>query len=117
PLATDVIDPEQPAVVGYRIPKDEYYLDDPGLHRDELAALHLAATAVQLEGTSGLEALWKLGGAVDAPDLPESTLAALPGTAHLAALFSAISTRRVVTFRYRGEERRVDPWRLSFRNG
>ena len=44
-------------------------------------------------------------------------VAALPGADHLAVLFGAISARRTVTFAYRGRPRRVDPRRLSFRNG
>jgi predicted DNA-binding transcriptional regulator YafY len=44
-------------------------------------------------------------------------LAALPGTAHLTPVFAAISARRRIGFTYRGRGRRVDPWRLSFRNG
>lgn len=105
-----------PGVVGYRIPKEDYYLDDPGLAPDELAALHLAASAVRLEGASGVAALWKLGGEV-AEEGPAPAVAALPGTAHLAPLFAAISARRQVTFGYRGRVRRLDPWTLSFRNG
>ena len=101
---------------GYRIPKDEYYLPDPGLTADELAALHLAATAVHLEGGPGASGLWKLGGTVPVEG-PRPPVAALPGTEQLAPLFGAIAARRPVTFRYRGEERAVDPHRLSFRNG
>ena len=44
-------------------------------------------------------------------------VAALPGTAHLAPVFAAISVRRPIAFAYRGRKRQVDPWRLSFRNG
>ena len=121
-----VDDAAQPGVVGYRIPKEAYYLQDPGLAPDELAALHLAASAVRLEGASGVEALWKLGGEVE--DLgrngvwsgvaaPAPAVAALPGTVHLAPVFAAISARRRLGFAYRGRKRQVDPWRLSFRNG
>jgi proteasome accessory factor B len=116
PLVLEPVDPSQPGVEGYRIPKDEYYLKDPGLDPDELAALHLAASAVQLEGTGGVEALWKLGGWV-AEEGPPPAMAALPGAAHLGPAFAAISRRQPVTFTYRGEERRVDPWRLAFRSG
>ena len=116
PLVLEAIDPMQPGLEGYRIPKDEYYLEDPGLEPDELAALHLAASAVELEGTGGVEALWKLGGWV-AEEGPPPATAALPGAVHLSPAFAAISRRQPVTFIYRGEERRVDPWRLAFRNG
>ena len=117
PVVVEPVDEAgDPGVVGYRIPKEAYYLDDPGLAPDELAALHLAASAVRLEGASGVAALWKLGGEV-AEEGPAPAVAALPGTAHLAPLFAAISARRQVTFAYRGRARRLDPWTLSFRNG
>jgi proteasome accessory factor B len=117
PVVVEPIDEvSQPGVVGYRIPKEAYYLEDPGLAPDELAALHLAASAVRLEGASGVEALWKLGGEL-AEQGPAPAVAALPGTTHLAPVFGAISARRRVEFAYRGRRRRVDPWRLSFRNG
>ena len=111
-----VDDAAQPGVMGYRIPKEAYYLQDPGLAPDELAALHLAASAVRLEGASGVEALWKLGGEV-AEQGPAPAVAALPGAAHLAPVFAAISARRRIRFAYRDRPRYVDPWRLSFRNG
>jgi predicted DNA-binding transcriptional regulator YafY len=109
PLAPD-------GVFGYRIEKDEYYLSDPGLAADELAALHLAASAVRVEGANGMQALWKLGGeAFD--NGPAPAVAALPGATHLVPLFAAISDRRLVRFRYRDRDRLLAPHRLSFRNG
>ena len=129
PVALEPVDDAaQPGVMGYRIPKEAYYLQDPDLAPDELAALHLAASAVRLEGANGVEALWKLGGELAdlGPGGPLSgagptgrlpAVAALPGTAHLAPVFAAISARRPIGFAYRGRARQVDPWRLSFRNG
>ena len=117
PVVVEPVDEaNQPGVVGYRIPKEAYYLEDPGLAPDELAALHLAASAVRLEGASGVEALWKLGGEL-AEQGPAPAVAALPGTAHLTPVFAAISARRRIGFTYRGRRRRVDPWRMSFRSG
>ncbi|MDQ2826192.1 MAG: WYL domain-containing protein [Actinomycetota bacterium] len=116
PVVVEPVDAAVPGVLGYRIPKEDYYLRDPGLAPDELAALHLAASAVHLDGASGVEALWKLGGEV-AEEGPAAAVAALPGAAHLAVVFAAISARRPVAFTYRGRARRIDPWRLSFRNG
>jgi predicted DNA-binding transcriptional regulator YafY len=116
PLVLAPLDPSEPRVEGYRVPKEAYYLPDPGLTGDELAALHLAASAVRLEGAPGVEALWKLGGTVGNVD-PPPALAALPGAVHLPTLFGAISSRRRVTFSYRGRPRTVDPYHLSFRNG
>ena len=103
-------------VEGYRILKEHYELPDPGLHPDELAALHLAASAVDLGGMpAGTEALWKLGGSGD-PDAPTRSVA-IPGSAHLPVLFGAIADRQAVTFGYHGSDRRLDPYWLSFRNG
>lgn len=107
---------EDPGSEGYRIRREAYEMADPGLDADELAALHLAASAVQLEGTQGLPALWKLGGAV-AEQGPAPAVATLPGTVHQDALFRAVSERRRVSFDYRGRRRSVDPHGLSFRNG
>jgi len=104
------------AGMGYRIPREQYYLRDPGLAADELAALHLAAATVRLEGTAGDEAMWKLGGALDQP-APAGAIAALPGSEHLADVFEAVTARCLLTFAYRGATRTVDPWRIAFRNG
>src|SRR5438132_12838356 len=112
PISVGLLDPDDPNALGYRSRRDEYYLPGPGLEPDELAALHLAASAVRLEGAGGVEALWKLGGAV-AEGGPVAELAALPGAAHLVSLFGAISARQAVRFDYRdatrerSEERRV----------
>ena len=115
PLALEKVDPTNAdSPIGYRIPKDEYYLADPELAPDELAALHLAVTTVRLEGSEAAPALWKLGGGIAAPS---GTVAALPGSEQLASVFGAVAESRTVTFGYRGEARTVDPYRLAFRNG
>ena len=116
PIALEPVTGAEPRVEGYRIPKEAYYLRDPGLAPDELAALHLAASAVRVEGANGVEALWKLGGEVSEGG-PAPAVAALPGADHLAGLFAAISARRRVTFTYRGRVRSLAPYVLSFRNG
>ena len=118
PIAVEPLDPAAPELgEGYRIRREQYELPDPGLEPDELAALHLAATAVRLEGAGGLEALWKLGGVPGEGGAREAPVAALPGGEHLPALFAAVSERRTLRFSYRGVERSVDPYWLSFSNG
>jgi predicted DNA-binding transcriptional regulator YafY len=106
---------------GYRIHREDYELPPLDLIDDERVALHLAVTAVRLDGGAGetgggagREALLKLGGleGVAAP-----TLAALPDVPALPALFDAYRRRAQVTFRYRGEARRLDPYGILFRNG
>lgn len=108
-------------VDGYHIPKDSYYLRDPGLDPEELAALRLAASLVQLEGTSAHEGLLKLGGLVDdgATDADPGGLAvaALPGGPELGPLFGAIAAQTPVRFAYRGQDRTVDPYRLDYQRG
>ena len=103
-------------VDAYRIRPEDYYLPDPGLDPEELAALHLASLAVRLDGLADREAIWKLGGLAEAGvEVPQ--VATLPSDERLGPLFGAITQRQVVEFRYRGEPRRVDPHRLDFRRG
>jgi predicted DNA-binding transcriptional regulator YafY len=133
PLQTEQVDQNLGGdELGYRIPRDRYELPDPGLDDSELAALRLAASAVQVDSPWADEAvtraLRKLGGAVsEAPsvagngeasgDSARLRLAALPAEDTAAAAFAATGERRRLRFRYRGEERLVEPWRLSFRKG
>jgi proteasome accessory factor B len=106
-------DPPEP---GYRIRREDYALRDPGLDADELAAIHLATAAVRMEGLPGTEAIWKLGGA-PGPAAEGLALAALPAIPQLVPLFGAVAERAPVTFGYRGEQRTIDPHRLSFSRG
>ena len=115
PLHLELIEREGHQVDGYRIPKDEYYLPDPDLTADELAALHLAASTVLIGGERGSEALWKLGGAVG--EDADAPVAALPVDPHLATLFEAIRQQRRTRFDYRGQPRAVDPARLGYERG
>ncbi len=109
--SVDDLGPEQ----GYRILPDEYYLPVLDLTPDEQAALHVAVTAVRLEGgPAPAEALWKLGGREGEA---ANALAALPTVTALPALFDAYRSRTPVTFKYRGELRHVDPWGILFRRG
>lgn len=118
PLEVSTVPGSNPPVDGYRIPPDEYALRDPGLTTDELAALHLAASAVQVEGLSPTAGLLKLGGLVGSPE-PDAGVhvAALPADANLGVLFEAVSRRTPVELRYRDTDRRIDPWRLEFQRG
>ena len=116
---SELDNPEAPE--GYRIKAEQYELPDPGLDADELAALHLAVSAVRVEGGDATAAIWKLGGAPSSTSgTTTSTLTAavsLAGSEHLALLFAAVSQRRSVAFTYKGERRTIDPWRLAFRAG
>jgi len=99
----------------YRIHPDDYYLPELALTEAELAALHVAVTAVRLEGDAGREGLAKLGGLTGAgADAPVAELGVTPG---LAVLFDAVSRHATVTFSHRGSSRRLDPYGLVLRWG
>jgi proteasome accessory factor B len=126
PLSRHDIPFTDPPVEGYRIAEEDYYLRDPGLEPDELAALHLAASTAQLDAGHGREALWKLEGLVgagtDGPgggavDPTNEALVELPNDPNLAPLFGAAVDRRAVTLTYKGRDRRIDPYRIDFRRG
>jgi proteasome accessory factor B len=117
PLVVQDVPGAVPAVEGYRIPKDRYYLRDPDLTPDELAALRLAASVVQLDGLSASEALLKLGGLVGEPEGAVGlAVGSLPGS-NVGPLFGAITAQVPVRFGYKGERRTVDPHRLDFQRG
>jgi proteasome accessory factor B len=118
PLRVEKVPGVLPEVDGYRIPREEYALRDPGLTTEELAALHLAASAVQVEGLPATEGLLKLGGLVTegTHDLGVH-VAPLPADPNLARLFGAVSSRTPVRLRYHEEDRTIDPYRLEFQRG
>lgn len=99
---------------GYRIRRQDYELPPLDLSDDELVALHLAVTAVRLEGGQGRDALYKLGGLEGEAAAP---LAALPSVPALPLLFDAFRRRSRATFGYRGATRQLDPYGIVFRNG
>ncbi len=120
PVETVTVDHVDPPRSGYTIRRSDYELEDPGLEADELAALHLAATTVQLEGLGTVgadEALRKLGGLPERQSVGGDALGAVPAPAPLAELFRAALERRVVTFDYGGTSRTVQPHRLQFERG
>lgn len=92
-------------------------LDGLDLGPDELAALHVAATRVALEGvdedlvTRGVQ---KLGGALGSAG---DTVARIPMPPALGPLFSAVLHRAVATFTYNGVVRELEPHRIGFERG
>jgi len=113
PLSVESLDAFGPET-GYRIHPEEYHLPELDLTDAERAALHVAVTAVRLDGGEGEEALWKLGG-IEGEGAP--ALAALDVQPALPDLFEAYRRRAPVTFGYKGERRSVDPWGVVFRSG
>lgn len=116
PLRVEPVPGRLPAEDGYRIHQDEYGLPDPGLDRDELAALHLAVNAVRLDGTNTTSGLRKLGGAV-VSDTSSPNIAVLGSAPNLAVAFEAVGQHRRLRFRYRDKDRVVDPFRLHHERG
>ncbi|MDH4277317.1 MAG: WYL domain-containing protein [Acidimicrobiia bacterium] len=138
PLTVERVPATDPPVDGYRIDPAEYYLADPGLDPDELAALHLASLSVRVDGIDDdEEALWKLGGlasdSVDGgartatlrgsggasagPGVMQGVVANLPTDPALVPIFQAITANETISFPYRGNTRTLDPWRLDFHRG
>ena len=116
PFTVGVVPGTDPPVEGYRIRPRDYYLTDPGLDADERAALHLAAKAVRLEGSSADTAFWALGGLPPGGDAG-AELAVIPSDENLVVLYRAICERSVVSFQHRNERRSVEPVRLHFTRG
>ncbi|HZJ25516.1 MAG TPA: WYL domain-containing protein [Acidimicrobiia bacterium] len=98
----------------YRVDPAAYYLPDLGLTTEEVAALHLAVTAISLGNRAGEGALMKLGGREGDRAQP---IAVLPIAPALAPIFEATRRRAPVTFGYRGEIRDVEPWGLTSARG
>lgn len=142
PLVLEPVEGDDPAApTGYRIPRERYELPEIGLTEEELAALRVAASAVQIRGGEGAtaSALRKLAGGIR-PSLSipgpgaggengragqtaagevgaGEVVAEVPGGEAVATAFSAISERRRVSFDYRDRRRTVEPWQLSYRGG
>jgi proteasome accessory factor B len=120
PIAVEPVEGSERPIDGYRIRQADYYLRDPGLDPEELAAMNLALSAVRLEGIKGVEALWKLGGSVEPGDAGRE-VASLPTVPALVPMFGAIVDARPATFRYRGStrttERTIEPHRLDYQRG
>lgn len=119
PLKTVPVPRRDPPVDGYDIAPEDYYLPDPNLTPDELAALRLAALTIQFDGTSEASALWKLGGLEEFGDAASQRdpLASLPTNPALIPLFGAIVDRRKVSFTYNDLLREVSPWKLDYSRG
>lgn len=116
PISVETVPEVDPPLDGYRIRPSEYYLSDPGLEPDELAALTLAAQLVHFDGASTDDALWKLGGR-PGQGTSRGELAAVATDSTVAALFDAVRDRATVTFMYGDTERVLEPWRLSHQRG
>ena len=102
-------------VVGYELRQEDYELPPLDLTAEELLALHLAVRSVDFSTVAWARlAGMKLGADAVAP---VATLAELPGIDLLPMLHDAVARCCRVTFGYRGETRRVEPWGLVLKHG
>jgi len=99
----------------YRIDRRAYELSDLDLDADERRALQVAVAAVRTDTSAGRDAIWKLGGS--AAGEGGSVSAVLPDRPELPVIRSAVASRSMISFGYRGEQRSVDPWGLLLRGG
>jgi proteasome accessory factor B len=115
PIETVVLSGREAGASAYRIDRARYELPDLGLSDDERHALQVALATVHIGVDPAEDALVKLG-ATDEVALP-GVSTALPALAQLPLLFEASTNRAPVTFRYRDEERVLDPYAISSRDG
>ncbi len=113
PIESTVLSGDQAGITAYWIDRDRYELADLALEPDEMRALQVAVAAVR--PTGGQDALWKLG--ADTLDASAAVTAVVPEVAGLPALREAAAQRATVEYRYRGQDRRLDPYGLLLRDG
>lgn len=112
PLETQVLAGADAGRTAYTIDRRRYELADLQLAPDERAALELAVTMVRLsDARFGLLKLGASGGESSA------VVANVPELPALPALREATAARADVSFRYRGVDRRLQPYGLLLREG
>ena len=100
----------------YLVQRTNYELADLDLSDEEMSALQLAVATVHLAAQEGEQALWKLG----AERVDDSLLGRVTvpfQDPNLARVMAAIVSRAPLTYRYKGEERTVDPYGMLARRG
>ena len=113
PLRVEPVPGVDPPVDGYRLDRDEYAGTELAFEADELAALHLATSLVQLDGDD--TTLVKLG--AGSGDAPADSVGRVPFNDTLATMIGAAVDRNALSFTYNDVERIVEPWKLSFTRG
>jgi len=104
------------ATQGYFIDSSTTTQSGPNLEPDELAALHIAFNLVRIESAKQDDPFWKLG-PISEISKEVQPLAEIPLDPTLNTLLKAAAEKRAVTFRYKGEERRIHPHRVLFKRG
>lgn len=111
-----------PDDIGYRIRRQDFELPPLDVTPAEATALGLASRVWDTAGLaeSTVSALAKLRAAgIDPDPSPQLGLAPSVGAREpsFEVLWSATLTRTPVTFGYRGQQRRLQPWGMAYRRG
>ncbi|TRY16629.1 WYL domain-containing protein [Tessaracoccus rhinocerotis] len=121
PIVTGSNHPDSDEHDGYRVLRSEFELPPVEFTPEELAVLG-AANSVWQESiaaqrtTEALETL-RAAGADPDPYRLDTLRPRIPAEPGFDELLRALHERRLVTFGYRDEQRRVQPWRLQQRGG
>ena len=109
---------EYPPKDGYWIDREAYGVVVPVLDPEESTSLALATAIVRIDPNRPGGPVWLLDEGpdddVDAIEMPGTDI---PSSPDVRRLMEAVIERRVVGFDYRGEERTVEPHRLTFAKG
>lgn len=121
PIATGSNEPDLDVEDGYRIERSDFELPPVAFTPEELAVLGAAASVWQdsVAAQQTVDALETLRAAGADPD-PERLLTLrprIPAEPGFDATREALLERREIQFDYKGQPRRVQPWRLSQRRG
>ena len=122
PIETGSNSPDSDEESGYRIIRSEFELPPLEFTPGELAALGVAGQvwqdSVAAEHTAqAFEALHAGGAAPDPALLPAVTPRVAVHDPNFDVVYEAVLTRTELAFGYRGEQRRLQPWRLLQRRG
>ena len=121
PVVTGSNDPDLDTDEGYRIERSDFELPPVSFTPEELAVLGAAASVWQdsvaaQQTTDALETL-RAAGADPDPGRLLTLRPRIPAEPGFDAVREALLEQREITFGYRGQDRRVQPWRLSQRRG
>ena len=117
PIDTVTAQHHEQLVAAYTIRKEAYDLPDPKLTPEELAALHLAATSVRLEGLDEEVAAFRKLGGLGGESGGGAGFGSVPVSDDVTRLFEAVLDHRRVRFDYGGSVRHIEPWRLQYARG
>ncbi|MEY3111002.1 MAG: putative proteasome accessory factor, partial [Actinomycetota bacterium] len=116
PIEMVTLGGDQAGEGGYTVDRRSFLLADLKLTDEERSALELAIATVRMGALVGEGALWKLGGERVAKT-PTTSVNIQMTDDVLVALASGVVERKTLTFTYKSEQRKVDPYGLLARGG